>query len=447
MKLKRVIALLLVLVMLCGCAGGKTVEYDPIPEETPFFEEELPAMSEVHITCGNPNLVGVLDWESLMAVKENYSDATVRIDAEEGAVDEQEVKIKVRGNSSAEVAKKSYTIKFEEKTDVMDMGKAKKWALLANPFDKSLLRIGLAFDYAEALGLPFVSKFRYCKLWLNDEYRGIYIVMETIDEGKNRIDIDLDNGDAIFECDLNRTEEDVSYITAYPDIRMQINEPEETKNREQEKFEDFLYDVYEAIASGDHTVYEEIIDIDSFVNYYIFAEVVKDIDFGEFSTRYFIRDGKLYAGPPWDMDLSMGNVSQSVTEPKYYRYNNTYGQGNSSNDSTQGLWVLGNYYALLLQDMYFWDLVCARWQEVLPITQNLYAANDLGDSLMDRYLAAYEDDFLTNYGPDGAGWPIEYQEGTYANQTVAGDYDGDVEELRTWLTKRVEWLDTQFSKK
>ena len=362
-------------------------------------------------------------------------------------MDEQEVKIKVRGNSSAEVAKKSYTIKFEEKTDVMDMGKAKKWALLANPFDKSLLRVGLAFDYAEALGLPFVSKFRYCKLWLNDEYRGIYIVMETIDEGKNRIDIDLDNGDAIFECDLNRTEEDVSYITAYPDIRMQINEPEETKNREQEKFEDFLYDVYEAIASGDHTVYEEIIDIDSFVNYYIFAEVVKDIDFGEFSTRYFIRDGKLYAGPPWDMDLSMGNVSQSVTEPKYYRYNNTYGQGNSSNDSTQGLWVLGNYYALLLQDMYFWDLVCARWQEVLPITQNLYAANDLGDSLMDRYLAAYEDDFLTNYGPDGAGWPIEYQEGMYANQTVAGDYDGDVEELRTWLTKRVEWLDTQFSKK
>ena len=444
MKWKRWIAMLLVLLMLCGCAAP-VAEYDPIPKETPFYEEEdLPGIGNIYITCDNPNLVGVLDWEALTEVKENYSEGTMRVEWADGDLEEEEIKIKVRGNSSAEVAKKSYTVKFEGKTDLMQMGKAKKWALLADPFDKSLMRIGLAFEYAEALGLPFVSQYRICKLWLNGEYRGIYIAMETIDEGKNRIDIDMENGDAILECDLNRVEEDVTYITAEPDMRFQINEPEEPTNRQEEKIENYLHKVYKAVASGDHTKYEKWIDVDSFVNYYIFHEVVKDVDFGEFSTRYFIRDGKLYAGPPWDMDLSMGNVSRFVDEPKYYRYHNIKGYGNGSEDSTEGLWVLGNYYEELLKDEYFCELVKARWQEVLPVTQNLFMENELGDSLMDRYLAAYGEDLLTNYSAEDAAWPIAVQEGTYADQSVASDYDGNVEELRMWLTDRVAWLDAEL---
>ena len=273
MHIKRFMAVILaVLLLFTGCAAEKTVEKPP-EKITPFYEDELPAIANVYINCDNPDLAGVIDWTALTAVKENYSKGTVRVEWEEGDITEQDMEIKVRGNSSAEVAKKSYTMKFKERTDFMNMGQSKKWALLANPFDKSLLRVGLAFDYAEALGLPFVSKFRYCKLWMNDEYRGIYIVMETIDEGKNRIDIDLDNGDAIFECDLNRTEEDVSYIMAYPDIRMQINEPEETKNREQEKFEDFLYEGLIKFAIKNF-VYDD--------NYNHYFLVVQRFNFNEF---------------------------------------------------------------------------------------------------------------------------------------------------------------------
>lgn len=433
MKLKQIIALLLVAVLvLSGCSStGAETASSGVPVEKPFYEDELPAMGNIYLTTGSEP-------------GDSYSKATVRVDWEEGGLEEQEIQIKLRGNSSTQVDKKSYNIKFAEQTSFMNMGEGKKWSLLANPFDKSLMRIGLAFEYAEALGIPYVSQYRYCKLWLNDRYMGIYIAIEPIGDGTDRIDIDVTKGDAIFECDYDRYEDGITYITAYPDIRMQINEPEVPTADQVKEFETFMYMVYNAVATRDYTVYGEMIDIDSFVNFYIFNEVVKDVDFGEFSTRYYIKDGKLYAGPPWDLDLSMGNVSRVYDDPKYHRYFNKNGYGNQSEDSTEELWILGNYYGMLMQDAYFRDRVYERWQEMLPVTQNLFEENKLGESLMDRYLAAYQEDFLTNYGPENTGWVIWYQDGTYADQSVPVDYDGNVDELRTWLSKRVAWLDTQF---
>ena len=197
-------------------------------------------------------------------------------------------------------------------------------------------------------------------------------------------------------------------------------------------------------------MYQEVIDVDSFVNFFIFHELIKDVDFGEFSTRYYIKDGKLYAGPPWDVDLSMGNVSQFYSESKYDRYHNKPavgtlpGYGTQSGDSTEALWVLNNYYQLLVQDTYFRDRVRARWQEMKSVTDNLVMDNELGTSLMDRYLEVYGEDLRTNYSADGANWQIAIQEGAYADQSVGLTYEENVEELRTWLEKRIAWLDTQF---
>lgn len=436
MKTKRVAALLMAALMLLGgCSTTPTdkSEKDKSAVETPFYEAEIPTMGNVYLTTAKE-------------IDDEYSKADIKVEWEDGSLEEQQVKIKLRGNSSKSSEKKSYTVKYEEKVSFMDMDSGKKWALLGNPFDKTMLRVGLAFEYARALEIPYVSQLRYCKLYLNDEYMGVYIAMEPISDGKGHIDVDIDNGDAIFECDKDRIEEDKTYITAYPDIRMQMNEPEEPTDEQALEFEDFLHDVYDAIESKDHTEYEKLIDVDSFVNFYIFNEVVKDIDFGEFSTRYYRKDGKLYAGPPWDMDLSMGNVSRIYDDPKYHRYNNRLGYGNDSEDSAQELWATGNYYGLLMEDSYFHDLVCERWQEVLPITKNLIEANDLGDSLMDRYLEAYEEDILSNYGPENTGWSVWYQEGTYADRSLAIDYDGNLDELRDWLERRIEWLDEEFNK-
>ncbi|MBQ6019170.1 MAG: CotH kinase family protein, partial [Clostridia bacterium] len=77
--------------------------------------------------------------------------------------------IKGRGNSTWAADKKPLNIKFEEKTDVLGMGKAKKWSLLANHFDASLLRNSLALNIAEAIGLPYTPSYRMVDLYINGE--------------------------------------------------------------------------------------------------------------------------------------------------------------------------------------------------------------------------------------------------------------------------------------
>lgn len=424
--IKRILTALLAAVLLftlSGCSNSVSeVESDA---------GELPTMGNIYLTTDGND-----PWE--------YTQAQIAADWDNSMLAKQSVAIKLRGNSSTQTEKKSYNIKFTEKQNFMGIGQGKKWCLLANPYDKSLLRISLAFEYAQALGLPYVPDFRLCKLWLNDEYRGIYIVMEPIGDGADRIDIDVQAGDAIFERDVDRTDEGKTYITAPGNMRFQINEPETPTAEQLENYADFLSAVYDAVQTHDHTVYEKLIDVDSFVNFYIFEEVVKDIDFGTFSTRYFIQDGKLYAGPPWDLDLSMGNVSQVYWEEKYSLYHNKMGYGTESRDSTEGLWVQGDYYAALTQDEYFMELVRARWQEIKPVTDNLVQDNDLGKSRLDLYLETYEEELRSNYSEDGAGWTVWLQYGEYADQSIPIDYDGNVEELREWLTKRIAWLDMQF---
>lgn len=97
--------------------------------------------------------------------------------------------IKIRGNSSASYSKKPYQIKLSEKANLLDMGKARTWILLANVIDSSLVRNDLAFRMAAAAGLPYTSKFRNVDVYLNGDYKGVYMLIEKIQIGKNRVPI------------------------------------------------------------------------------------------------------------------------------------------------------------------------------------------------------------------------------------------------------------------
>lgn len=400
----------------------------------PTVDTGLPRIGNIYIT-------------TRQTAPEEYTNATIRADWEGAELSSTTVQIKLRGNTSAEVDKKSYNIKFSKKTSFMGMGQGRKWSLLANPFDKSLLRISLAFDYAKNIGLPFVSDHRVCNLWVNNKFMGVYIAMEPITDSEERVDIDVTKGDAVFECDDEREEEGSVYLTTdVLGLRFQINEPENPTSAQVKQFKTFWDEASRAVKSLNHEEYEKYIDVESFVNLYIFEEVVKDIDFNRFSTRYVLKDGKLYAGPPWDLDLSMGNVSREFDQDNYYRYHNRKGMGNRSGDSTQGLWAQTRFYEWLCKDPYFMNLVKARWEELKPITENLITENSLGMSQIDRYLETYEDAYRSNFSRyGGAGWSITDPGCLYCDQSLSVNYTGNVNELRTWLEDRIAWLDKQFS--
>ncbi len=431
-----------------GSSAPPTIQQEPTEESTfpsetqPTDEETVPAETEPEPEY----LIGDVYIQTSTPLSSGYSEAQVRVEYPGGDIALQTVKIKHRGNSSLSAAKKSYNIKFSEKVSLFGMEEGKKWCFLADPFDKSLLRPTIGFEYAQALGIQYTSQTRLCRLWLDGTYMGVYTVVEPVDAGKNLVDIDEEKGDFLIERNFNteRTEEDVTYITTVYGMRFELNVPETPTAEQLEQITGTVTKIERAVRTLDHTQYEGYIDVASFVDFYIFHEVIKDVDFGHYSTRYYFKDGVLYAGPPWDLDLTMGNLTATHWEQLYKLYNNAGGYGDGSGDSAQGFWCDSkDFYRWLCQDEYFMGLVRQRWKDVKTVTDHLVKDNQLGQNRIDWYLTHVGQVLESNYSE--AGWSVSKPDSAYEYHTPAQDYRGNVELLRQWLIRRIAWLDGKWA--
>ena len=166
---------------------------------------------EFTVTCGSSSYqVVVLESENIPAMfietesgsleaihaDKSYKEKGTIAVFEDGklTVDAKLSSIKGRGNSTWGLPKKPYNIKFEKKTDLFGMGKAKKWSLLASFYDPSFLRNTFIFDLADEIGLFYSSKSKHVDLYINGEYQGNYLVCESVEVGESRVNItDLDD--------------------------------------------------------------------------------------------------------------------------------------------------------------------------------------------------------------------------------------------------------------
>lgn len=438
------------IILINGCgkhdAPETTISEAP-PESSSVSPSEI--LSEtpsetIHFEVSSPTIPGRVYLYTTVGFGIDYRDAEIVVESKSGSLERQTIQIKLRGNSSVNAPKQSYNIKFSKKVSLLGMEPEKKWSFLGNPYEKTLLRASLAFDYAAAIGIPYTSQNRICQVWVNDEYVGTCVAVEPVNVKKNRVDINIDAGDFLVERNRNREEVGITYINTDSGMRFEINEPESPDSATVNECLRILNEIETAVQTLDHNIYEDYIDIDSFINFYIFHELVKDIDFGEFSTRYFVKKGKLYAGPPWDFDLSFGNVATDVEEEKFQIYHNIEGFGDASEDSSHGFWAQKDYYKWLCQDDYFMDKVRLRWQYLFPLTENLAWDNELGESWITRQISAYGDILESNYTTDGANWPIDVAFSIFEMQTPASSYSENVTILQQWLKDRITWLDEQF---
>lgn len=452
--MRKLIYMLILLAMLglTGCRPDMSTDdlnSDAINHGSGSGETAMQAeMGEIFLQTdcdpGNEYMTGWCCIDSVMSDSAAESGSEVKVTLP--------IEIKLRGNSTKEVDKKAYTIKFEDDERLLGMEPGKKWALVSNPFDKSLLRPAVGLSFAQMLGIEYTPDFRLCKVWLNEEYMGVYTAMEPVEEGESRVDITAEDGDFLLERNIGRYEEGTIYIDSSLGMRFEFNEPEEPTDEQMEKCRELLAAAEEAICSGDYEQCARLIDVESFVDFYVFHEVIKDIDFGEYSTRYYFEDGILHAGPPWDLDLTMGNVSVEKEEYKYAAYNDV--------DSARGLWAaIGDYYYWLCREPWFMELVQQRWQAVRKSAENLAVDNELGQNLIDRYLMIYEEELAGNFhegsfvegvsgGDSGisadASWSVSEPAHMSEWQAPAGTYIENVEMLRLWLIKRIDYLDSQF---
>ena len=266
--------------------------------------------------------------------------------------------MKGRGNSSwAYNEKRSYNLKFEKKTALFGMKPAKKWALISNNMDPSLMRNAIAYSAAQASNLPFAVHYAYVDLYVNGEYRGNYLLCEKIEVGKNRIaiaDLDKANEEANPDlhlsdvprmenvskkgsrawCDIPQEPENISggYLLEYdlPEVFEEersgfitkngtclfLHSPEHATKGEidyvaalYEAFEEALLSKDGINAAGKH--YSDYIDEDSFVEGLLLREITQNEDRGRTSWYIFLpqNEQRFYMGPVWDFDQSMRDAA------------------------------------------------------------------------------------------------------------------------------------------
>ena len=289
-------------------------------------------------------------------------------DVEYSDVDEEETsELKGRGNATWSYYKKPYQIKLGKKTALFGMEKSKTWLLLANYTDQSALHNALSFELGNALGIPYNIDYRFVNLYIDGEYRGLYMICEKVQIDESRVDIrdlekenelanpnkELDSfavktvttGELINRsnlryytyCDGMKSPADITggYLVELDNIRGEsepcrfqtkngniyvVKSPEFASQVEMEYIAELFADMEEAFfsetgknAKGIH--YSEYIDMESFAGIYTIQEVMKNWD-AYLSSMFFFKDAdqngvraKIYMGPLWDMDNTLGNIN------------------------------------------------------------------------------------------------------------------------------------------
>ena len=251
----------------------------------------------------------------------------------EGKVDvKQTGTIKIRGNSSARSEKKPYLVNFDEKTTFLDMPcNDKKWTLIPNMYDKSLLRNILGYKMGSIFGLKYNPSCRFVDFILNGNYRGNYMICDKIEVKKDRINIaEMDetcveepeiSGGYLLEGVGAKFGGDDSFTTA-EGITLSFGYPESDDILEVQK-EYIINKINEAEAKCYEDNVEDI-DLESFVRYFLVEDFSANQDaiFNSFFVYKDRGDNKFYFGPVWDFDLAFDNAMSlyPTNEKKNFAY-------------------------------------------------------------------------------------------------------------------------------
>ncbi len=215
--------------------------------------------------------------------------------------------------------KKPYCIEFENDTDLFGMGAAKEWILLANADDSSNLRNKLIYEFANKFGLKYSPNSEFVDLYLNGEYRGLYLLCERNDVSFSRININEEGFLVSLEMKERMLKQNKNFIQTNANQILYIRYPKNLSKETSDCIGSVWQSVENAIFSADGVdevtdkSLEELIDVDSWVRKYLIEEIFGNCD-GGFISQYFYCDSsngesKIFAGPVWDYDHSIGNVA------------------------------------------------------------------------------------------------------------------------------------------
>jgi spore coat protein CotH len=245
--------------------------------------------------------------------RENYIDAVISISGgpdPDHELQETPVTIRGRGNTTWWHPKKPYRLKFPEKQKLFGYTKAKSWVLLANHQDPTLIMNTVAFKLGEEMNLPYTNHAVHVELVLNGVYEGSYVLTEQVQVGKDRVDIDEDDG-FLVELD-SYYDEEPKFTSTASQLPVMIKSPEDLADPAGYNFVKNSINELDNLLFADNfpgNGYRDLIDMDTFVTFLIINEVVGNSELSYPKSAYMYKDknkdgkdGKICLGPLWDFD-------------------------------------------------------------------------------------------------------------------------------------------------
>ena len=344
--------------------------------------------------------------------------------------------IKGRGNSTwTEFDKKSYKIKFDEQQDLFQMGAAKTWILLSNSVDYTLMRNEISLALGEIFDLAYTSSCQWIHLFYNDEYRGLYLLCEQIETGINRVNIEtpydyqdldpgflLELGGGVGGFSLPEVTGADENWAEYFSCEVLYPEPEQIVKHQEEYIDAYMQLVNTAILTKDWELILELVDIDSFVSWFLVNEIMLNGDMGWSMFAYKPQGEKLHLGPLWDFDQSCG-----VSGTGGSNYETWYPDTSSQNTWFRSLFEIEEFRTLAAR-----QLTAALPEIELLLTQEQEKS------------VLYRDDIQANFERwDVLGttaWRIREEIGTFKT------YEENVDFLFTWLHNRIRWMNQELER-
>ena len=362
------------------------------------------------------------------------------------------ITIERRGNSSQWNDKVPYRFETVDITgennnvSLLGMPEENDWVLYAPWQDKSMIRNILTYQLSNDLG-KYAPKTKLIELYLNEEYQGVYVLMEKIKRDANRVDISKLNSDEISGDDLTGgyilkfdwffTGDNIGGFESAIDgniYNYHYPKPSDIVPEQEDYIINYINN-FETIMSSDQyanqaTGYPSVLNVDSFVDFILLQELAKNVDAYRLSTYIYKDkesvDNRLTAGPVWDFNHGYGNCDYGET----WEFTNWLLEYNPEGGDQMSFW-----WELIWHDDYFQNKISERYTELRSTVFSENYIYGMVDSLVIELGSSVERNFLK--------WPIL---GTYIwpNYYVFDTYEQEIDYLKGWISDRLNWMDSQI---
>lgn len=352
--------------------------------------------------------------------------------------------VRGRGNASWQFPKKPYRLKFEEKQQLLDApSKAKKWTLINNYGDKTLMRNILAFEISRRIGMPYTVFCHPVEVVLNGEYRGCYQLCDQIEVNKNRVnivemkptDIQMEElgGGYLIEIDSYAWSE-TSYFVSKRGVPVTIKSPDEDEivAVQTRYITDYFNELEAAVFAENYADeekgYRRYLDLDSFLKYFMLEELCGNPDM--FWSVYMTKNrysNKFVVGPVWDFDIAFDNEKRAYPTDRF----NDFLYTTSVNLASETVRDMAN--VIVKKDVTARKRLIELWNQARR-EKGINTTSLL--EYIDRTAQLLNEAQRLNF----KRWKILDQQ-VHENPQAAGSYEGELEVLKNYISKRVPKLD------